>query len=464
MPAETELLNRHAMVGLAIGVIRDGRLEFHGHGFADLGSRTPVTEDTVFRVGSLTKTIIAIAISQLCERKLVELDAPAGEYLRAFRLVPATAAPTVRQLLTHTAGLPELVHPSHAFAPVLGQTVPFGHRVPTLAEFYGGGLRLVTEPGTTHTYSNHGFATLGQIIEDSTGQPLDAYFRDHIFTPLGMGHTDLVRSGRVTSRLATGYALRATGPHPVADRDLVTVGAGGVYSTTADMARYVTALLEGSPVIPEPGRMFAPQYQPDPRLPGVGLAFFRRDFGGHPVVEHEGLMPGFNSWLTVAPDDGVGIVAFTNGARGAHAWLGAEVSALLRHFLGVPEPALRTDLPQRPEVWTKLCGWYSFRGSPRDVQKWFIAGAQVFVRRGRLTLRPLTPIPALARGLALHPDDDEDPGVFRVDLSAVGLGTSRVVFGDDAFHVEFTPMSFDKRRRPIRGRIPRRSRTSRRAG
>ena len=82
--------SRHPTVGLAAGMIRDGRLSsFYGHGLADIASDTPVTEDTVFRVGSLTKTFTAIAILQLCEQRLVDLDAPAGEYLRAYRLIPA---------------------------------------------------------------------------------------------------------------------------------------------------------------------------------------------------------------------------------------------------------------------------------------------------------------------------------------------------------------------------------------
>ena len=244
------------------------------------------------------------------------------------------------------------------------------------------------------------------------------------------------------------------------DDDLVTVGAGAVYSTTADMARYVAALLAGGSG--EHGRilkaetltsMLAPHYQPDPRLPGVGLAFFRQDLGGHLVVGHDGLVPGFNSQLSLAPHDGTGVLAFTNGARGAMAWLGAEVTAILGRTLGVAEPVIRADVPHHPEIWTDVCGWYSFRGSLRDVQKWLLAGAEVFVRRGQLTLRPLTPVPALARGLPLHPDDPHDPYAFRIDLAGLGLGASRVVFsrtqhsGVSAFHLEldFAPMSFDKR-------------------
>lgn len=85
-----EILNRWPAVGLAVGVVRDGRLAFfHGHGLADTASQTPITEDTVFRIASITKTFTAIAVMQLWEQGLVDLDVPANDYLRAYRLIPA---------------------------------------------------------------------------------------------------------------------------------------------------------------------------------------------------------------------------------------------------------------------------------------------------------------------------------------------------------------------------------------
>ena len=458
-----EILNRHPAVGLAVGVVRDGSLAFfYGHGVADIASDTPVTEDTVFRIGSVTKTFTAIAVMQLWEQGLLDLDAPANDYLRAYKLVPARAThrpATVRHLLTYTAGLPQAVYLSRAFKPTLGEMVEFGQRVPTLAEFYRGELHLVKEPGAMHIYSNHSFATLGQIVEDASGEPLDRYFTGHIFEPLGMEQTDLLRSERVRGRLATDYALRSHGPRPIRDCDLITAGGGGLYSTTRDMARYVAALLgggandHGSVLEPETlAAMFAPQYQPDPRLPGVGLAFYRRDVGGHLIVEKDGLVRGFASQMFVAPHDGIGVVAFTNGARGAHGWLGPEVLGILRHVLDVPDDMIRTAVPHHPEIWDNLCGWYAFPGSPRDVQKWAVAGVQVLVRRGQLTLRLVTPIPGFPREFPLHPENGEDPALFRIDLSALGMGTNRVVFsrtpdvGTAALHVELPgmPMSFQR--------------------
>ena len=123
-----------------------------------------------------------------------------------------------------------------------------------------------------------------------------------------MADTDLVRSESVNSRLATGYDLGASGAKAATEREWLTRGATNIYSTTADMARFVAALLgggandHGSILEPAtPATMFEPHYQPDPRLPGMGLGFFRYDAGGHHIVEHDGRLPGFNSQLFAAP-------------------------------------------------------------------------------------------------------------------------------------------------------------------
>src|SRR5688500_14629918 len=182
-----EVLNRHPAVGFAIGVVRDGRLaSFAAHGPADVESGAPITADTVFRIASITKTMTAVAVMQLHEHGLVDLDAPAGDYLRAFRLIPlwAGARPaTLRHLLTHTAGVPEVVRTTDLLRPDWGDSMPLDERLPTLAEFYRGGIRLHGEPGTTFTYTNHGFATLQQIVEDVSGIPFDRYLCERILEP-----------------------------------------------------------------------------------------------------------------------------------------------------------------------------------------------------------------------------------------------------------------------------------------
>jgi CubicO group peptidase (beta-lactamase class C family) len=457
------VLNRRAAVGLAVGVVRRGSPAlFTTHGAADIASNTPITEDTVFRIGSITKTFTALAVMQLWERGLVDLDAPANDHLHAFQLVPAKRAwraATVRHLLTHTAGIPELVRPLQALRTGwFSESIAPGRPVPTLGEFYRGELRLVAEAGTTFTYTNHTFATLGQIVEDITGQPLGRYFRQHILDPLGMADTDFASSVGPQPGLATGYQLRASGPRAVTARQRVTAAASAIHSTPRDMARYVAALLAGGQgehgAILKPdtlSMMFRPHYQPDPRVPGFGLGFYRMDLGGHVGAEHPGIVEGFNSQLSVAPDDGVGVIALTNGARNAVVWLTAETAALLGDLIGAPEDRIRSDVPQHPEIWGDICGWYAARAQRGDMQARGIAGVgvHVLVRRGRLILRSLSPLPGLYRGLVLHPDDEHDPYVFRVDLSAYDLGTAKVVFGHGPrttrIFTDVVPMILEKR-------------------
>jgi CubicO group peptidase (beta-lactamase class C family) len=460
----TQILDRWPCAGLAVGVIAGGGLAwFHGHGFADVGAKTPITEETVFRIGSITKTFTAIAVMQLWEHGLVDLDAPANDYLRSFRLVPVQPhlrPATVRHLLTHTGGVGSWRRLSDLLQPGVGSGIRAARSgALPLADYYRRGLPVEVEPGTKWAYSNHGFAALGQIVEDVSEQPLDSYLRDNIFDPLGMEHTDLIRSERVRPLLATGYVLRSRGLKPVADREIPTPGGGGMYSTTADIARYVAALLsaaeeQGSVLRPESvATMFQPHFQPDPRVPGMGLAFELGEENGQNTVSKTGIVSGFHSAMALAPDKGIGVVVFSNtgGLDGRNA-TEPLAATLLRRLLGLPANVLRTDLPPRPETWSEICGWYS--PTPGPVTNLFPralmgAGAEVVVDGGHLTLKPLIPIPAMRHGFRLHPDDPDDPWVFRVHLPDFGTDL-RVVFNCEpnegaAKRLLLDRMSFERR-------------------
>ena len=458
-----EVLNRWPVAGLAVGVVRGGSLGwFCGHGVADIESGTPVGEDTVFRIASITKTITAVAVMQLYEQGLVDLDAPAGDYLRAYRLIPAKAGfrpATLRHLLTHTAGVRAVRRPSDLFRPALGWGTRPGCPAPPLAEYYREGLRVDVEPGTKWAYSNHGFATLGQIVEDVAGMPFGSYLRERVFGPLGMDGSGLGRPGRVPPRLATGYVLRSGGLKAVTDGEMVTAGATSVYSTTTDMARYAAALLGGGAnshgSVLEPGTlalMFGPHYQPDPRIPGMGLGFFRGETGGRRTVGHDGIWNGFHSAMVLAPGEGIGVIAFANtGPFNPLAAPGPVANAVLRSLLGLPDDLPRTDVPERPWAWRDQRGWYSLGpGVLTDPQPRMLGGVEVTAHGGQLTIRGQIPVPAVRRGLRLYPDG-EDPDAFRIALPGFGSGTSQVVFSRGpggevtALHLGVHPMSFRKR-------------------
>ena len=465
MPTITQVLNRWPCAGLAVAVITDkGLAWFHGHGLADVAAKTPITEDTVFRIGSITKTFTAIAIMQLWEQGLVELDGPANDYLSSFKLVPTKpdlSPATVRHLLTHTAGvgywrLSDLLQPGVGSGNRAGRS-----GAPPSAQYYRRGLPVEVEPGTKWAYSNHGFAALGQIVEDVTGQPLDHYLRDHIFDPLGMEHTDLIRSQRVRPNLATGYVLRSHGLKPVADREVPTPGGGGAYSSTADIAYCVTALLRGganghgSVLRPETlATMFRPHFQPDPRVSGMGLAFELGEEGDQQTVGKMGILSGFHSAMAMAPREAIGVIIFSNtGGLDGRGAPGPLAAMLLRSLLGLSVDPVRIDISPRPANWSQICGWYGL--APGPVTNLFLralmgAGAEVVVQDGQLMLKPLTPIPAMRRGFRLYPDDPNDPWVFRIYFPEFGMNL-RVVFDGGAKEgaarrLFMDVMSFERRR------------------
>ncbi|MGY1708594.1 serine hydrolase domain-containing protein [Geodermatophilus sp. SYSU D00758] len=316
-------LSRWPSAGLAVAVVREGSPpRFLGRGVADVASGRPVDERTVFRVGSLTKVLTAVAVMQQVERGRVDLDAPAADHLRAFRLVPARAdfrPATVRHLLTHSAGVGYwrrrsdlLLHPGVGSGDTARSIVP-------LAEYYKDGLPVDVQPGTRWAYSNHGFAALGQLVADVSGEPLDRYLRQHVFAPLGMADTDLLLTERLRAQLATGYVLRRGRLAAVRFREVPTPGSGGVYSTASDLARFVAALLRGG--AGEHGRvlaaesvasMFGPQFRPDPRVAGMGLGFDRHEERGRTLVGKTGILSGFLSAIGMAPDEGTGVVVLGN--------------------------------------------------------------------------------------------------------------------------------------------------------
>ncbi|WES64567.1 serine hydrolase [Microbacter sp. GSS18] len=459
--AVDELLARHATVGLAVGVIRTGEPTwFRAHGVADVPSQAPITEDTVFRIASITKTLTAISVMQLVERGLIDLDAPANTYLRAYKLVPDDpdwAPATIRHLLTHTAGLGELAHPSGAFRPDFGESVPAGERLPSAGEFYRSALAVRAEPGTRFVYTNHAPTTLGQIVEDVTGTPLAEYAAEHVFGPIGMTSSSLSRTESVAAGLATGYEIGRGGVKRIAERDMVTTGAASAFSTPRDMARYAAVLLNqgrtanGSVLTPDAlAAMFAPQFQPDPRIPGMGLGFFRAEIAGHAAVRHQGTHPGFHSELCVVPDAGLAVIAFTNGAEQADLWLPAEVAVLAGRVLGESGARLPAA-PSDPSRWRERCGWYRLAARASDIRLRAMLGfgAEVFVDDGRLMVRFLAVVPSLLRGFPLVPADPDDPDVFRILFGASGLQSMGVVFGRTAagrpcLHLDLMPLTLEK--------------------
>ncbi len=421
-----EAAGLHGLTGVAVAAVGPGMPPtMVCQGVADASGGRSVDPDTVFRVASVTKTMTAIGLMQLQEAGCFGLDDPVNDYLSAFQIQPPPGGPpvTFRHLLTHTAGIGELQRLADVLRPAARGLARPGTPAADLAALYHGTLRPEVSAGTKWAYANHGFAVIGQLVQEISGVPLPDYMREHLFDPLAMGSSDYVRSGRIDGATAAGHQWRGRRLRPVADYDRSLLGAGAVWSTLSDMTRYAQALLQGGAGdhgrILQPGTlvmMWSPQYSPDPRIPGMGLAFFLDRPAGHRVAGHDGNLPGFAAALLLAPDDGLGVVVLTNTATlfGAHLLAGA----VLRALLGIPGPASglpRPDVADQPQHWAQLTGYYAPEpGLLTNFRAWTLLGGevQVLIRHKPLVVRALSPSAALRRGLRLYPTDPNDPLVF----------------------------------------------------
>ncbi|MEU8385387.1 serine hydrolase domain-containing protein [Streptosporangium sp. NPDC048865] len=227
-------------------LLRNGRpVLSRSHGMADRSRSLPNRPDTIFGLGSITKMFTGIAVSQLVQQGRIAYHEKLGTYLDGF---PAEVAGTVtvHQLLTHTSGMGDI------YGPVNGPVIQGWS---SEAEVTAGLLRLVRTaplgfpPGTSHMYSNAGYVTLQFIVAAVSGQTFYDFVRRHVFRAAGMTSTDFYdrdrcRSSRRIARPYAPQAPRAGGPR--VDRlehvEFLGNGAGGAYSTAADLVAFMTAL------------------------------------------------------------------------------------------------------------------------------------------------------------------------------------------------------------------------------
>ncbi len=375
----------------------------------------------------------AIGLMRLYDDGRFQLDDPVNDYLKTFRIQPPSGGVdvTFRHLLTHTAGIGQLPALVDVVRPTAWGRVRPGSRGASLAKLYRGVLRPEVKAGTKWAYANHGFAVLGQLVEDISGVPLPQYMRENVFDPLGMTSTDYLRTPETSAHMATGYAMRMGRLQATRDFDLGSLlGAGAVRSTLSDMVRYVEGLLrtftgEDEQLLRQQtlAEMWSNQFSPDPRIPGMGLAFFLHAFDDHRVVGHDGNEPGFASALMIAPEDRTAVVVLTNTTTTFGAPILAE--AILCYQLALPDANSwlpRPDSPDEPSLWDDLIGYYGPEpGLLTNVRSWLLLGgeAQVLVQHGHLIVRALSPLAELRTGVQLHPVDRQDPTLFAVHVGGM---------------------------------------------
>ena len=410
-----ESMRRAGAPGAVLVVVRDGAVVLQrGYGDADVDRRRPMDpEGTVLRVGSVSKLFVATAVMQLAERGRVELGADVNRYLRGVRVGDGVQPVTLDQLLTHTAGFDER-NIGYA-ARSAGEVVPLGaylaRRMPP----------RTLPPGTVTSYSNHGAALAGYVVESVAGVPFSAYVRREILEPLGMRSSGFEQPPRaelgeeVVTPYPCGADPEARAGCPVRALDFRhTYPAGSLLATGADMGRFMIAQLGGGggigarpPLFGDSARrvMQARHFTHHALLPGMAYGFYEQRINGERALSHGGGLPGANTLLMLLPERRLGLFLHTNG--GATTLGAAVVRAFADRFVGA-----RTDSGATPAAVASATHGRGHRGG--------LAGVY---RSTRYARRSIEKLPAL---FASPVYVERDTGASGEPLLVTGLGGGAV--------------------------------------
>jgi len=222
--------------GLAIGITNRERLLFVGvYGLANRGTQQPVHPETLFQIGSISKAFTSIALLQLQEQGLLDIDDPVTQYLPWFAVQSEYPPITLRHLLSHTAGI---VTGAEETPTAFTEVWALRH------------TRAAAPPGTRFHYSNSGYKVLGLVLETVLEQPITTILRERVLAPLGMAQTEPAITNDARPRLAAGYEpfyddrpLPAGAPLAPAPWFESGTADGAIASTAEDMCAYLRALL-----------------------------------------------------------------------------------------------------------------------------------------------------------------------------------------------------------------------------
>jgi CubicO group peptidase (beta-lactamase class C family) len=375
--AASRVLRETGVPGAGLALVRADGIEWAGGiGFADRERQTAVTGETHFRVGSISKTFVAMALVQLYEDDQLDLEAEVSDLVIDLAIEnPWHATDPVRliHLLQHTAGFDDM-----HFA---DRYVPTGY--PEVSLFEGlarnpASRRVRWRPGTRMAYSNVGYGLAGLILERMTKEPYEDYIAREIFEPLGMTGSSFRLTDADEALLASGY----DGPEgpPVGFPRIYLRPAGNLHSTPHDLGRFVQMLLGWG----ELGEAFVvdPEYLSNmehPRTTLAARAGLRTGYGSgiaarltlpYPVLGHGGGIDGFLSTYGYSPSRDVGYVVLLNSAGGRAGEALDRLSSLaLRYLKREVEPPSKPETTVDTAVLDAYVGYYE-DANPRNQLTW----------------------------------------------------------------------------------------------
>jgi CubicO group peptidase (beta-lactamase class C family) len=349
----------HQVPGAAVGVLHNGMEYFACHGVTSVTDPLPVTPDTLFLIGSTSKTMTATALMALADQGKVRLGDRLADHLPGLPVADAAAraAVTVGQLLDHTAGWTGDVDTESGW----GDDALAG----ALPDLLGKAEQL-TPRGEVMSYNNTSFVLAGHLLATLAGEPFEAAVRRLVLDPLGLASTWYFPWEVATRRVAVGHAPGPDGPQPVPPWPVQRwlAPAGGVISTAADQLRYARFQLDGScpgtPPVTADTRLLMrrPRVTVTGPLDGVGVSWLLRRYGGLDLVEHGGNVSNLHvSAFAMVPSRQLAVTTLTNAAGGGK--VGREVlEHVLERLTGQRTPPAPPPRALEPAAAAEYAGIY----------------------------------------------------------------------------------------------------------
>jgi len=307
---------------ITVALARDGEVLWWGaYGWADPEARVPAARGTIYRTGSISKSVTAVLMAILAEDGTVGLETPLQDLVPEVGALadrPPEANPTLRQVASHTAGLArEPGLPNAAAGPIETWTAKILESIPTTS--------YQTSPGTEYSYSNIGFGILGFGLERAAGVPFMEQVETRIFDPLGMTSSTFIIDDRLQPSLSVGHANSPEGEvnteRPALEHDGrgYKVPNGGVYSTVDDLAAFAAGVMGRGrpPLFTDAMRAEVLSVQtPESPDSGYGLGFSINTVDDRVFAGHGGSVAGYTAYLLFEPATGLTAVLLRNYNRG----------------------------------------------------------------------------------------------------------------------------------------------------